>query len=357
MGHRKVGILTVTGDNNYGNKLQNYALQSTLRDMGTAVETVRIESIHYFSRVIKAYIQFPFRAFMSPKAAKRIKRRVLFYQFNRHIRWAKRRIDPQEKEESIKKKLASYDYLFYGSDQIWNPELPQYSDVFLGKFAPREKNIAISASMGIATISQEFREEFNNGMKNFCAISVREESAKATLQDLDKGLNPAVLLDPTMMIGVEQWKKIEKPVQTTKPYILTYFLGEEDAGTVNEIVHDTCESRIDAGSSQPYGPGEFIYLIRNADAVATDSFHATVFSILFGVRVFVFQRTDKYSSMNSRFSSLLNKTGISYQQCEKYLLIEKDAIKDEKVKNSILQEQEKFRNFIAQSMSKNGYKD
>lgn len=347
---KKIAILTVTGDNNYGNKLQNYALQKTLYEMGMESETVRIEKISYNRIVILTYIQKLFRMFLPDKKKKIIDRRICFFKFNQKINQHKTIIHSNDASESIKAKLNSFDFILYGSDQIWNPDLPQYSDIFWGNYAPKEKNISISASIGRSTIPPKYYSEFCSGIKNFKAISVREETAKELIHHMSDRINPAVLIDPTLMIDCQSWISIENKVDSPEKYCVTYYLGNESMKFVNNIAEEKQCEIMDIGPSEPYGPGEFIYLIRNSNAVITDSFHASVFSILFGKELYIIQRKDQYASMNSRIDTLLNKLGIVPELIDSILHIKKNAIYDKNVQKIINDEKCRFVSFLAENL-------
>lgn len=347
---KKIAIMTVTGDNNYGNKLQNYALQYTLNKIGGETETVRIEKTSYRRVFCLTYIQKMLICLLPTKKKNIIKRRLCFFLFNKNINQHHVVIKKSDSAKKKKQKLAKFDYLLYGSDQIWNPDLPQYSDVFWGKYAAKERNIAVSASIGRSTVPKEYIDEFTEGIKNFKAISVREKAARECLLCLSNELDPIVLVDPSFMVGTKQWISLEKKVNTPDKYCLTYYLGKESNDIVNTIGHDKGYEIVDAGPSEPYGPGEFIYLIRHAEKVITDSFHAAVFSIMFGRDLYIIQRQDKYASMNSRIDTLLDKTGIVPENIDGMLHIMEGSINNGDVLINIENERSKFINFLKDNL-------
>ncbi len=347
---KKIGILTVTGDNNYGNKLQNYAMESLVRELGCDVQTIRVEKESYHKRKVKTYIQYMCLPLLPSGKKKRILRRIRFYQFNKHITQGKVSVWADLPREVIEQKLAPFDYLIYGSDQIWNPEFPQFSEIFLGGYAPKEKNIAVSASMGLSEIPEASREVFEKGLKNFKAISVREDTAKSAIEQLNGDFRPVVLPDPTLVLEKDKWTAVEQKVSTPEHYCLTYFLGKENEN-IDQIIRSKGCVRINAGPREVYGPGEFIYLIRNAEAVFTDSFHASVFSILYGVPAYIYDRKDQYTSMNSRIATLLDKTGVAYQAADGSVYIEKNAAENETVKNNLHSEHVSFMEFLKSNIT------
>jgi len=170
-----------------------------------------------------------------------------------------------------------------------------------------------------------------NDMK---AISVREVAGKEIVEKLTDRKDVKVLIDPTMMLKAEEWTKIMKKPENLKTdkYIIKNFLGEIPEEYENELARIAEENEceiidISNDESEFYdiGPSEFIYLEKNAFLVATDSFHACVFSILFNTPFLVFKRVDSnLESMYSRIETLLSTFNLE------------DRIFKGKIKNEIL---------------------
>ena len=147
-------------------------------------------------------------------------------------------------------------------------------------------------------------------------MSVREEQAKKIIKQINNKDDIEVLIDPTMMLTIEEWDKISrKPTQLkSKKYILNYFLGEmseERKKEINRIAaKNECEviNILDKDSSfYQTGPSEFLFLEKHAFLVCTDSFHASVFAFLYDRPFLIFDREDKHISMNSRLETLIKK--------------------------------------------------
>ena len=136
-------------------------------------------------------------------------------------------------------------------------------------------------------------------------------------------------MDPTLLLERSDWEKIEKKpggFDESAPYIFCYFLGANEEYieyvdclkklTSLPIVLVTCtELKVfrDYGDIvyDGVGPGEFVHLVHHADYVCTDSFHGTVFSIIYGRRFFTFKRykDESKASENSRVYTLLKMIG------------------------------------------------
>ena len=346
----RVGILTLTGDNNYGNKLQNYALQFVLEQLGHDVETIRVSDESYRITCLKIMLQLPFISILPKDRKKWVRRRRRFLSFNRHIHQAPLRISKSYHKEKIEKYLQPYDYILYGSDQIWNTEFATFSDIYLGVYKEKLQNIAISASFG-KEMQEDYKDLFSKGLKNFKALSVREEAGKDLIKEL-ADREAEVLIDPTMMLSVKQWANVEKPVQHPAKYIVSYFLGNENKESVREIAREMKCEVVSANPDTMLGPGEFIYLIHHAEAVCTDSFHACVFSILYQTQFYVFDRSDGYSSMNSRISTLLNKMKISPKHKSGALYVSEEIFETKQIMDILENERKKFFAFLKNNMVK-----
>lgn len=304
----KVGIITLYGNNNYGNKLQNLALQTQLERLNLDVTTIKGEDLRLLT-LAKKYIKYLLKK--DVKTVERKEREKFFIEFNKNIKYSEHIVNMYSPR--IEK---NYDYYIYGSDQIWNCEFEGKSDMNLGLFTSKEKNVAFAASFGINEVCEKYKEKYIKAMNNFKAISVREEQGKNIVKDL-VNKEVQILLDPTMLLNKDEWNKYERKPKNLKEnskYILNYFLGEITEEAQKEISRvaeeNDCEIINIMDENSPFyisGPSEFLYLESHAFLICTDSFHSSVFAILYDRPFCVFERKDKHNSMNSRINTLLNK--------------------------------------------------
>ena len=121
---------------------------------------------------------------------------------------------------------------------------------------------------------------------------MRENSARDIIKELTSR-DVDVVIDPTLLLSQKQWSDLaQKPKNfTDKKYLATYFLGDTD-GKTNDYIRKIAENHnlqivpllpdyTDLGgdiSTYTYSPSEFLYVLQNAEFVATDSFHGSVFS-------------------------------------------------------------------------------
>ncbi len=317
---KTAAIISLYGNLNFGNKLQNYAVQEVLKSEG--IDTTNICNVPCLNnrqndiiKVLKFYlIGFIRRMKDGDKIISCIdpndprERKQHFLEFNDRIHNSKHFFSFRRLKE-----FDGFDYYFVGSDQIWNPQYGGLSDLDLLIFTSSKK-IAISASFGTESFDEESISKIEQYISKFDAISVRESTAKVTIEKYTRRHDVQVLVDPTMMLSREEWDKVIKKPSKWKEgrYVTCYFLGTETEEYKNAI-KDFAERNnctivdLSKSSSQLYssGPSEFVYLIKNATAVFTDSFHASAFSIIYNTPFVVFNRNGKYSKMGSRIDTLL----------------------------------------------------
>lgn len=345
---KKVCIVTICNGSNFGNRLQNYALQEIIRlNIGSDVVTaknvagdiLKPKNVVYKIMQNNSFENIIFRLIKCPK----IRKKIRFNQFNqRFILWADDVIDGENIPDDF---AAKYDYFVTGSDQVWNLEIPFISSFEFLCFAPDSKKIAYAASFGMGEFSNDKQRIINKRLQGFKHISVRENSA---LQILDNaGIKDAkVLVDPTLLLSANRWYEIEKVPEfevSDKQYILVYILEEDKAeimASAEQMARNNEWEIIDIYDKSNYmhygiGPSEFVYLVHHAAYVYTNSFHATVFSILFHKAISVFNR----EGLNSRIMTLLEMleidNNISSKKMKDVDWNKVDSIIDQKKKEAI----------------------
>lgn len=350
---KKIAIITIFDENNYGNRLQNFATQEILKEHGFKVST--LPNTAYYNNQINLFKYY----------LKKIINQLSYCFFKKNKRLKNFKAFDKKYIETGKfihikntyKIVDRYDYFICGSDQIWNPYFSRLSPIDLLTFSPKEKNIALAASFGVSQLEDQHKKICKDALSNFKAISVRENQAKNIIHDIGFS-NCTVLIDPTMMIDYDKWCSIEaKPSYLKKDFLVVYYLGEisETRKTfINKISHDNDLDIIylcDINFPQYYnsGPDEFIYLVHHAKLVITDSFHACVFSILFKTPFYVFEREDDNVKMNSRIETLLSTFDLKDRLIKSYdsYDLEVDYSNIDLILNN---ERNKFNNFLDTSL-------
>lgn len=306
---KKVAIYTIQ-TNNYGNRLQNYAVQEVCNKLG--YEAVSLGNSDP-TRGLIVLKKFPFLV-NAIKTTRNLVRSIIkndaickFYKFNQYIKYSTDYIS----NESYR--ISNYYAILVGSDQVWNTQFKWISEnAFLPFYHP--KKISFAASFGVDHIEKS--DKIAACLNDFSALSVREEAGREIIKELT-GKNAAVIVDPTLLLSQQEWRKIErKPKGAEKGYILTYFLSSMNEKAKNLLEKEKGNYRIYnlldkndliAGKA---GPSEFLWLFDNADLILTDSFHASVFSFLFDKPFVVFDRNWSEGNMNSRLVTLLSKLGL-----------------------------------------------
>lgn len=356
---KKVGIITINDNANIGNRLQNYAVQELLYEMGMEAFTIYNYNKYFKNKIIilnsKKRLIRMYRMVFKRKIYIREKN---FRKFNKkYIKFSKYIISTKY----IPKKLEhEYDYFVTGSDQVWNYKFGRASNVDFLNFADSKKRISLSASFGISNIPDKLKDYYEKNLKTFKNISVREDEGKKIIKKLTGRDDVVVLLDPTMLIPIEKWNNIiEKPEKikniNNKKYILNYFLGNVSKSRQKEIERiaeeNNCEIINIMDKNDPfylYGPSEFLYLEKNAFLICTDSFHSSVFAILFNRPFIVFDREDSNEKMNSRLETLLKKFNLSDRWFDKSIKGEQ-LIADFKIEKVLKEERDKAKKFLKEA--------
>ena len=194
----------------------------------------------------------------------------------------------------------------------------------------------------------------------FKAISVREDKGKEIIEDLTGRKDIEVLVDPTMLLTSDEWDKVAKrPEQLQRDkYILTYFLGELSDSRKKEIQRiakeNDCEviNLLDENDAFfATGPSEFLYLEKNAFLICTDSFHSSIFAILYNRPFVIFNREGNVQGMNSRIETLLSKFKLENREYNGKNITNENLHHDYTEAYKILeQEREKSKNFLQKAL-------
>ena len=328
----RIGIITIPDYNNYGNRLQNYAVKRVFEQYGFTVDTLELNDpvfTHYQERKKKLLLK-KFRLTGLVRLRERIKkgrsaakRYTAFQSFTQ--KYLHTRYEPTWSEIKVRKWMEEYTYFVFGSDQIWNPGINTTPTLLFGTFVPPSKRLYFSPSFGVSTLPEDYRAQVADALRGVRSLSVREETGKALLATLTDA-DVQVLCDPTLCISAEEWRALAKPAESLPPhYIASYFLGSEPSqlkpllDQSQEILHLPVHrfGSPDSGAGYCNGPRAFLYDILHADLVLTNSFHGVVFSILFERPFVVFSRRtaeNEKSHMDSRVDDLLHRFGLSHHK-------------------------------------------
>lgn len=307
----KVLILTQPLLDNYGGILQNYALQYVLWKENCTPFTIdwqrpRLPLWKYIRSWLKT---FALRMIGKKRPFAKIKKNIFRDDFfNVFVKEYINKIDIRDSFSDIS--LNDYDAIVVGSDQVWRPKYNyRVEDMFL-KFTTGYsiKRIAYAVSFGVDDweFSSKSTRECSKLAQKFKAISVREQSGVKLCKNY-LGVDTTWVLDPTLLLKKEVYLSIceDIPVNNEK-YLALYVFDECE--NVSAACENESKSRglavkkISAGSDAKLTVSEWLAMFRDASFVVTDSFHGTVFSIIFGKE---FKCIYNESRGAARFESLL----------------------------------------------------
>ena len=274
----KAGILTFHNAHNYGAALQVLATQTWLTRKGYDCEVVN----YRIAKIDRTY---------AATSDKRKKRFEAFMQ--KHLNLSPLFLTLGELQAAD----LPYDTIIAGSDQIWNADILRgLNAAFFCNFGrPDARRIVYAASLGSDGLSRTNRFLLPRYLQYPDFISVREKSMVNLIQPLTE--KPVcTVLDPTFLLDLSDYQKLVVPQNISTPYIYLHYVhhtGENpnldlaakilSEATGLPILKNRPDQRFanELPPCQDNGPGEFLGTLSEAAYVVTDSFHATVFSILF----------------------------------------------------------------------------
>lgn len=345
---KKVGIVSCYFKDNYGSMLQAYATKKILDKNEIPNETINIKYNKDFKNGKRKYYlsQIPNFKFIKNKLGM-VKLKIdkkLNKQLGKNIAIRTQKYKEFRKEFNLSrsnntfKDLTNqakelYSDVIVGSDQLWLP-VNVVADYYTLNWVPDEINkISYSTSFGFSSIPNKYVELYRNFLNRINYLSTREESGVQIIKDI-VARDAKLVCDPTILLTKDEWhEESSKERKYDEKYILCYFLGNniEHRKFAERLRKKTGYKIVSLNHADEYvkysdefcdyapfdiGPREWISLIENAEYVCTDSFHGTVFSILFNKMFFDFRRHNNKSkvSTNSRIDSLLDVAGISKER-------------------------------------------
>ncbi len=313
---KKVLLVTLQGAN-VGNRLQNYALMEILKLEGFQVYNPCLVVKGNYKNKIKKNLKI----FLYHLGVRKFKENYIWDQRDKkYKRFSEKFIDnlfDVDCFETDKINSNDYDYAITGSDQVWHNwyGIDEELKYYYLEFMPKEKRIAYAPSFGFDEFPQKDRDLHIAGLNGINRLSCREESGVALIKK-ETGRDAKLVVDPTLLLNKEQWLKIKKesPLYKKKPFVLVYFLGFKTDDYKNAIGKVAERENLDvldiydmSLESLLTTPDEFIWLIDNASYVLTDSFHASLFSIMFGKKFMTFKRCQvDHETMFNRIETLLS---------------------------------------------------
>lgn len=325
----KIAILTLPLHVNYGGNVQNFALQHTLHKLGHDVVTINCQDVNvnylrYCLSTLKRLIQQPKnnRRFMFTNNEKKYisqnHRKFIADYINLTIP-----LNFSDLNQFFEKN--HFDAVFVGSDQVWRPKYTPCIDAYFLDFIKDNtviKKISYAASFGSDKWEYNSQQQSNckSLIQKFNALSVRESLGSDMCAEYF-GVNAQHVLDPTMLLTKEDYINVfkNKDLPNNKGGLFNYTLDVDDEK--NALIKDIALSlNMKCFTTYPEHTKKKTVFIRNlnsykypsvqawlksffdADFIITDSFHGTVFSIIFNKPFLALSNQERGAA---RFISLL----------------------------------------------------
>lgn len=319
----KICTITCHDVYNHGASMQAYALMTYLKNIGHDVEIIDYKpdylSGHYNMKAIynpkwkkNILTKGIYLTLKAPERLISLKRKKVFDEFreNNLIITKKR----YTSNEELKQDLPQADAYICGSDQIWNSLHKNGKDpAFYLDFVPDNKiKAAYAASFATDTIDDKYKPMVKEKVSKLDGVGIREKSGVKIVKELgiDKAIN---VVDPVFLLGKEEWDKIGNETFNDK-YILVYDFDKSNL--VERIAKDIAKRKgykiYTINSDKPKyadkhfnlsGPNTFVSLVKNAEFVISNSFHAVVFSSIYNKNIAIVNRTE---NINTRMRDLLD---------------------------------------------------
>ena len=334
----KIGIITFHSAHNYGAVLQAWSLQKYLKNQGHKVEIINLRlpvidklyrltyktnrKICKSERINKLFNSIYYKMRCEYICLTQRSRGKKYKKFEHFIKYKL----PVTKEFNSIVELSDahmhYDALIAGSDQIWNATMmtgidPAYFLQFANDDAIR---VSYAASIGTEEIPPQYELLFERYLREFNAISVREKKAKKEIEKhTDKPVE--IVADPTFLLKQEDFDKLRKPVRSISGryiYVHNVHLKRVDEA-LNDVVEEMSkrlglpvvhnwDQKVFSNEAGHFTGGieEFLDVVARAEYVITNSFHCTVFALIYHKKFI----TVPHFKNPDRMKNLLSELGI-----------------------------------------------
>jgi len=311
----KICILTHFNVANHGAVLQAHALRHYLQTRG--------QHVVFYDNIRRAE-PYAFKELITPFSRKSIRKKLTH---NRDLHAFK----PFHQTLPAEKDPSGCDAYIVGSDQVWSVDFHGHHLplVFLDVFPESALRISYAASFG-RPIPENLREEVGAYLKKFNAISVREQNAVDWVRDLSNR-EARWVCDPALLCPAEHYETLlpQEKTKPEKPYVFAHFLTPDKTRAaqtaarllgVNKILTSRRVSRnpldIALGVKPFVSVPEWLWRIKHARFVVTNSYHATLFSILYKVPFITLPFKGEFANRNDRLTSVALRLGLENRVCD-----------------------------------------
>lgn len=336
----KIGIITVHNGQNYGASLQAYALVKKLRNMGFDAYLVDYRTKKIEERLSSYRRKEKYNSFSNILKNLRSECSELLFDTSGHLKLVTERfeefhqliLDVNSGEyhacDEMRILNKEYNAFICGSDQIWNPNITDLDDSFFLRFADESsKRVAYAPSLGMRSdsVSKEMEGELKEKLQHIQYLSIREENNKNLIERLTERYCQTVL-DPVLLLEKDGWQDLLNSADNVcprEPYAFYYpvieqpelekFAMQESRKRGWKLVNPRLVpkyAKVKGYTEVPksiVGPAEFLKLLVESEAVFTNSFHATVFSSIYGKELYIIPLKGRHLSRNNRIFEYLKK--------------------------------------------------
>lgn len=321
----KIDVITLHRVRNYGSLLQTLATQKFLEQNGCEAEIIDYYPERYSSLGLLKRLKCKSKRFQHNLvllfvariiiSVSYIKKKIVFDSF------LKKYINLTQKtyycEDELKSDPPQADAYCTGSDQVWNSHWNEGIDSpFYLSFIPDSAyRFSYAASIGNIRLNEDEAKAIFPMLNKYQHITVRENAGVDVIEAL--GLNAEQVLDPTLLFNEKDWTPYISNRFSEKKYVVTYNLHHDKRidqyAAQLAIKHglEVLNISYNFHDIVRYGKliwcptiEEYLGLIRDAQYTVTDSFHATVFSILFHTKFMIIHPEQASSRIRSLLSLL-----------------------------------------------------
>lgn len=284
---KKIGIITIHSDLNYGAFLQAFALTTFLNNNSYYTRIIDYRKIPNSPRIYKFPKNIIYKIYNLPR----------LFRYRRFIAplLSNKRYNSLEELQSFNEE---FDILISGSDQIWNPVcggLNRINPAYFLAFASKDKykKISYGSSVGSYIYDENEKKQVRKWLNEYSHISTRESSGAIQLESIiNKPVK--VVLDPTLLLNKDGWLQYASSVKIKSKYVLVYYIDELDEvvsyariiadklGLKVALITNMAKRHPKVDINIPHcGPAQFLWLFANATYIVTNSFHGTAFAVNF----------------------------------------------------------------------------
>lgn len=284
---KKIGIITIHSDLNYGAFLQAFALTTFLNSHSYYTRIIDYRKIPNSPRIYKFPKNIIYKIYNLPR----------LYRYRSFITplLSNKRYNSLEELQSFNEK---FDILISGSDQIWNPicgGLNKINPAYFLTFASKDKykKISYGSSIGSYVYDEKEKQQVRKWLNEYSHVSTRELSGAMQLESIiNKPVK--VVLDPTLLLNKDGWMQYASSIKIKSKYVLVYYIDElDEVVSYARVIADKLNLKVALITNMakrhpkvdiniPHcGPAQFLWLFANATYIVTNSFHGTAFAVNF----------------------------------------------------------------------------